>query len=88
MKVLWDTIARQCGIQIVGARQVSSTVLIDSAVTGKSARDLADAVRPEVKADTGVFVTDGCEGFALVINTDKRDYEFVRNSLVVRIFTP
>src|SRR6266542_3031389 len=52
MQILGYSVARNSGFQIFGARQVASTLLVQTAVTCESARDLADAVSAKIKAYT------------------------------------
>ena len=52
----------------------------------KRARDLANAVGAEVEADARIFVANGGQRLPVAVGADKRNHEFVGDSLVVRIF--
>src|SRR5260370_2134374 len=59
--------------------------LIQPAIAGESACNLANAVRSKVEADTGVVVADGRQWLALLIHANQRHYEFIGHAFVVEI---
>ena len=85
-QILGHAIARNRGIQIGRTRQIAAAFVIQSAIAGERARDLANPVRTEVEADASVFISNGRQRLAVAVSADKGNHEFVGHSLVVGIF--
>src|SRR5207248_9442481 len=87
MQILRHAIARDCRIEVIGALQVSATLLIQTAIASESPSNLANAIRTEVETDAGVFVADGCRGAGalarVLIRANERHDEFVGDVFVV-----
>ena len=85
-QILRHAVARDGRVEIGRSRQIAAAFVVQPAVAGQRARDLAHAVGAEVEADAGIVVANRGQGLPTVVGTDKRDDEFVGHFLVVGIF--
>src|SRR5258708_9761247 len=85
MQILGNTVARNGRVKIGRARQIAATLVVKTAIAGKRARNLADAIGAEVEADAGIVVANGRQRPTASVGADKRHHKFVGHSLVVKI---
>ena len=66
--------------------KIAAAFVIQPAVAGERARDLANPVRAEVEADARVVISNGRQRLAAAVGADEGNHEFVGHSLVVGVF--
>src|SRR5690349_3336185 len=90
MQIFGTAVFRDRRVEIFGALQVTSGLLVQATVAREGAGDLANAVRAKVEADAGIVVSYSCGGTGVraraFVGADERNGELVSYTFVIRLF--